>query len=96
MHVGFAGGGVVPKLYDQGGRLDAGLSVVANKTRRPEAILTDSQWRTMHALAERNLTGPAAQAGVQIGAVYGHDAREVGLEIERERRKREALYGGVR
>lgn len=39
-----------PKLYDNGGWLQPGLSLVANKTGAPERILTDSQW---DALADR-------------------------------------------
>ena len=33
-----------PTLYDNGGWLQPGLSLVANKTGTPERILTDSQW----------------------------------------------------
>ena len=65
VHVGFAGGGLVgkPFLHDRGGWHTPGeLSV--NQTRKPEAILTDSQWKTMSKLAERNLT--SGQTIVQV------------------------------
>ena len=37
-------GGKGPKLYDNGGWLPPGLSMVMNKTQRPEPILTGDQW----------------------------------------------------
>lgn len=37
--------------YDQGGMLPPGVSQVANWTGKPEAVLTDGQWRTMQAAA---------------------------------------------
>lgn len=65
VHVGFADGGLVgkPFLHDRGGWHTPGeLSV--NQTRKPEAILTDSQWKTMSKLAERNLA--SGQTIVQV------------------------------
>jgi len=47
------GGQVKPTLYDNGGVLPVGLSSILNYTRKPEAILTGSQWADMHALASR-------------------------------------------
>ncbi|MFI6660761.1 hypothetical protein ACIBL8_35085 [Streptomyces sp. NPDC050523] len=42
---GYATGGrIVPNLYDDGGYLPAGLSLVANGTGKPEPILTSQQW----------------------------------------------------
>lgn len=35
---------MAPTLYDNGGLLQPGISVVENRTRRPEPILTGSQW----------------------------------------------------
>ncbi len=45
-HGYYANGGQVakPKLYDNGGWLPQGLSVVENKTGKPEPILTNDQW----------------------------------------------------
>lgn len=40
-------GGIVPALYDQGGYLPPGLSLVANATGKPEPVLTDQQWQAM-------------------------------------------------
>lgn len=47
VHWAYKHGGVVPKLYDNGGYLPPGLSVVANKTGKPEPILTDAQWQAV-------------------------------------------------
>lgn len=42
VHLAMANGGVVPKLYDQGGWLpDGGMAI--NKTGKPEAVLTPAQ-----------------------------------------------------
>lgn len=41
---GAGGGGNAPFLYDNGGWLQPGVSLVQNKTRAPERILTDRQW----------------------------------------------------
>lgn len=38
------GGRVTPTLYDQGGWLPKGLSVVENKTGKPEPVLNPAQW----------------------------------------------------
>lgn len=43
IHAAFAKGGLLPKLYDEGGWLQPGVSLVANKTQKPEAILTEEQ-----------------------------------------------------
>lgn len=43
IHAALAKGGIVPTLYDSGGWLQPGVSLVANNTNKPEAILTDKQ-----------------------------------------------------
>ena len=52
VHVGFAEGGILggkPFLHDRGGWHNPGeLSI--NQTRKPEAVLTNAQWRTMSSL----------------------------------------------
>jgi len=46
VHLAMAGGGVIPKLYDQGGWLPHG-GVAVNLSGRPEPILTGDQWDAM-------------------------------------------------
>ena len=80
VHIGFADGGVFgkPFLHDQGGWHNPGeLSV--NQTRRPEAVLTDSQWRTMSSLAEQNLA--AGQTIVQVQAPSSEDPGTWGRRV---------------
>lgn len=43
VHVAFKDGGIMPSLYDQGGEIPPGLSVIANKTRRPEKVLPPAE-----------------------------------------------------
>ncbi|WP_058234115.1 phage tail tape measure protein [Devriesea agamarum] len=90
VHVGFARGGIIPKLYDQGGRLGPGTHLVTNLTNRPETILPPAESEALMRIADR----PAStQAGlvVNTGDIYGHSAQDVAKEIEDQRRKREAL-----
>ncbi|MEU4218122.1 hypothetical protein [Actinoplanes sp. NPDC026623] len=49
VHWALRDGGILPALYDNGGYLPPGLSVVANGTGRPEPVLTDSQWKQLSA-----------------------------------------------
>lgn len=63
LHIAMASGGIlpalagVPTLYDQGGYIPPGISLVANATGRPEPVLTDQQWQAMMA-ATRAGDGP--------------------------------------
>ena len=45
------------RVYDRGGWLQPGLSMVYNGTRAPEAVLTDRQWRTLTAAARQQRSG---------------------------------------
>ncbi|MGP5098401.1 tape measure protein [Brachybacterium alimentarium] len=92
VHVGFAKGGILgsaPFLHDRGGWHNPGeLSV--NQTRKPEAVLTNSQWQAVSSLAEQNL---AAGGGVVIhGGVHGLDEDEVVRKLKIRERQERALY----
>lgn len=43
IHAGYDKGGIIPDLYDQGGWLQPGVSLVSNKTGKPEAVFTEDQ-----------------------------------------------------
>lgn len=43
VHAAMKDGGIMPGLYDDGGWLQPGVSLVANKTGKPEAVFTDEQ-----------------------------------------------------
>ena len=44
---GYAEGGIVPSLYDKGGYLAPGVTVVSNRTSDPELVLTGDQQRKL-------------------------------------------------
>ncbi|MCQ9367335.1 tape measure protein [Brevibacterium sp. 91QC2O2] len=81
-------GGLVPKLYDQGGVLEPGVSLVANKTRRPEYILPAD-------VTDQLLAGAGTQSSTSMLAghltVQAVDLDAAFRKLDTERRKREAL-----
>lgn len=44
---GYAEGGIVPSLYDKGGYLAPGVTIVSNQTQDPELVLTGDQQRAL-------------------------------------------------
>jgi hypothetical protein len=93
VHLAMNKGGVVPKLYDQGGDLAPGLSLVANKTRKPESIVTNRFTEEVMKMAKRD-SGNAPVVDAR-GAHFGYDPAEVAREIQQSRRDRMALVGTV-
>lgn len=91
VHWAYKDGGIVPKLYDNGGYLPPGLSVVANKTGRPEPILTESQWDALRRMAQQ---GGAGQTNVNIDTVIGDEeyAEMIAEKIETRRRDAAVLH----
>lgn len=87
VHVAFKDGGVIPSLYDQGGEIPPGLSVIANKTRRPEKVLPPRESKALTTIAASGGAG----AVYQFGDVYGLSAEDVEAAIEKKRRRRDAL-----
>lgn len=45
----FSGAKIIPELHDNGGLLRPGVSVLENRTRKPEAVLNPEQTRTYKA-----------------------------------------------
>lgn len=71
---GYADGGLVtPELHDNGGYLQPGLSVISNKTRAPEYILTERQWQAVYADGDRrgniNITQNIRDTDVTANAI---------------------------
>jgi len=85
VHWALANGGVVPNLYDDGGALPPGISLVANRTGKPEQVLTGAQWNEIK-------RGGDVTHYYEIGHM-GADAHDVALELERVRRERLAVEG---
>ncbi|MGO2634431.1 MAG: peptidoglycan DD-metalloendopeptidase family protein [Galactobacter sp.] len=80
------GGLVKPTLFDKGGALMPGTQLVSNKTKRPEYILP--------AHVTDALVGGSGSPSMLAGEIHinAFDADEAFRKLERERRKREALY----
>lgn len=95
VHWAYQDGGVVPNIYDNGGFLPPGLSVVLNKTNKPEPVLTSQQFDQLGA------GGGGGESNLFTGDIYGSDAEDILDEIERRKRNRRgaaslpAMSGGV-
>lgn len=85
VHWAMRSGGIVPNLYDNGGALPPGLSLIANRTGKPEQVLTSTQWREIR-------QGGNTYNQFEIERM-GADAREVAYELDRIRRDRLAVAG---
>lgn len=73
---GVGGGGLIPTLYDSGGWLQPGLSLVENKTGRPEPIFTGNQF-------DRMVDGGGGfESGTRLVLVLD-DGTELGGYVER-------------
>jgi hypothetical protein len=66
-------------LYDGGGVLPPGMTHVLNASRKPEAVLTNSQWAQLEHLADGGIMGPAAT----FGDIYAVDPDEAVTKIRR-------------
>lgn len=80
------GGYVAPKLYDKGGVLEPGVSLVANKTRKPEYILPA---HITDALLNQGVS--ETREAPLVGVLNALDMDDAFRKLDRERRKREAL-----
>ncbi|MET8129958.1 hypothetical protein [Streptomyces sp. NPDC005231] len=88
-HYGFAPAVGNPKLYDNGGYLPPGLSIVANGTGKPEPILTSDQWADVRAANNGGTSVPNIQV---ISKTY-LDGREVSGVIDHRIELRDAATG---
>ena len=84
-------GSVTPSLYDRGGLIHEGLQFIDHQRRTPDYVLTSAQWEKMFELAAHVEKTEGARGGITIGTVHGHSAEEVAAEIEKMRRRKEAL-----
>ena len=88
VHLAMANGGIVPKLYDQGGWLPTGVSVVENRTGKPEPVFTGDQFDQM-----------VGARGPLVGTMVVRDERAGIRELERMDRRaaiRQNMYGRVK
>ena len=84
----YAGGGhVAPTLYDKGGMLQPGTSLVANKTKKPEYILPA---KVTDALMSGSATSGERKLAEQI--ILQGSPEETLRALDRRERKRDLLY----
>lgn len=77
VHVGMKDGGVFPTLYDKGGWLQPGVSLVANKTGKPEAVFTDEQLQRMGGDTNVTLYGVPMDTAAQTADEVLYQMRRV-------------------
>lgn len=70
---------VVPTLYDQGGTIPPGVSVIANKTNRPEKVLPPNESAALTRLANR---------GETVEKHFHYSPNQVDMDEQVERRTR--------
>ena len=93
---GYAEGGhVVPILHDSGGRLEPGISVIANKTRRPETILPPDESEALMRIAKRG-DGGAAPTIIYENTIHAEPetAKELVSELMWEQKLAERKHRG--
>jgi hypothetical protein len=90
IHWAMANGGIVPTLYDTGGDVPPGLSIVANKTRKPEVTLTNKFVEEVRANLNRD-AGPTVDA--RGSTFYDATPEEIADALETRRRDALALSG---
>jgi len=90
VHWAMANGGIMPTLYDTGGDVPPGLSLIANATRKPEVTLTN---KFVQEMRETMASGRGGAAVEVHGDIVGMDPEEIAAEMDKLRRDRIALTG---
>lgn len=92
IHWAMARGGILPKLYDDGGDVPPGLSLVANASGKVESTVTDGFMAEVRALGRmaRSEGAPLVDAR---GSRFGSDPAEVARELDKLRADKMALTG---
>lgn len=95
---GYAEGGIVPSLYDKGGYLAPGTTLVSNQTRDPELVLTGDQQRAL--FSKPSPAGAPTEKQVQItvnvNALDIRDKQALGAYIAERTRMANLKVGGLR
>lgn len=94
---GYAEGGIVPSLYDKGGYLAPGTTLVSNNTRDPELVLTGDQQRAL--FSKPSPAGAPTEKQVQItvnvNALDIRDKQALGAYIAERTRMANLKVGGL-
>lgn len=77
IHLAMNKGGIVPTLYDRGGWLQPGVSLVANQTGKPEAVFTDEQLQRMGGDTNVTLYGVPMDTAAQTADEVLYQMRRV-------------------
>lgn len=92
VHWAMANGGIMPKLYDDGGDVPPGLSFVANASGKVESTVTDGFMAEVRELGRRRRGDDVPLVDAR-GSRFGSDPAEVAWELDQLRRDRIALTG---
>lgn len=94
IHWAMRDGGIMPNLYDDGGYLPPGLSLVANQTGKPEAVFTDSQKRALENIAKGGGNGYNGPRVVVEGDIVAADviAEKIADRLDQKARDAAALH----
>jgi len=78
-------------VYDNGGVVQPGLSLVANASRKPEALLSNAQWRGITEAAMGGDTHYHAHLDEMTQAAYGTQIRSTFHAMETQRAMKERI-----
>ena len=94
---GYAEGGIVPSLYDKGGYLAPGTTLVSNQTRDPELVLTGDQQRALFSKPSPAdaPTEKQVQITVNVNALDVRDKQALGAYIAERTRMANIKVGGL-
>ena len=95
---GYAEGGIVPSLYDKGGYLAPGVTIVSNQTSDPELVLTGDQQRALFSKPSPAdvQVRPKVEITINVDAKGIHDDQALGAYIAERARMAFAQDGGLR
>ena len=95
---GYAEGGIIPSLYDKGGYLAPGVTIVSNQTQDPELVLTGDQQRALFSKPSPSdvQVRPKVEITINVDAKGIHDDQALGAYIAERARMAFAQDGGLR
>lgn len=80
----------IPSIYDEGGWLKPGTTIVHNATGKPEPVFNPGQWKTLEAMLANGST--SGRPTVNVEKIETTDARAVAAAIQSQILLQEALY----
>lgn len=84
----------IPTLYDQGGIIPPGLSLILNKTGKPEVGITNEEWKVIQEIAANGGASGEQHDHYHLDSYAAQKmAQEVAEAVAAQRHRREALAG---